>query len=241
MDSPLIVTKLVVWFVLERMWLKTSYIRWFCCFKWLAHSLLFKHDIMIRYSTAIKGDNTEDSFANSDNEGIEMSENRRPAERRRYSRYKVKHDVFAVFNPHAAVLGQVLDVGKGGLSFSFIDNGNCQLENLGLSLSNLNDGFKIDQIPFKIVSNQPFGSGSSFSSINMRRCCLEFKELTQEQEENLNYFLVHYTTGLVGDRRGMVHRRSGCERRIGATNYNGPERRSNIERRTGEDRRRYIK
>ena len=57
------------------------------------------------------------------------------------------------------------------------------------------DRFYSREIPCKAVSDLEIEDSPPFSSISMRRCGVQFGELTQEQESQLDYFLQNHTVG----------------------------------------------
>ena len=69
-------------------------------------------------------------------------------ERRRLKRFKVKEGVFAALMPESKKLGQILDLGKGGLSFLYIDTGEAKDESTELDIYVAGHKFYLDR-PFR--------------------------------------------------------------------------------------------
>jgi len=71
------------------------------------------------------------------------------------------------------------------------------------------------------------------NSYSVRKLCLQFGTLTEQQESQLKNFIETHTTGLNDDRRINGDRRKYID-----PEYNDPAYEAKIDRRAGEDRRR---
>ena len=137
-------------------------------------------------------------FADLNRRGIErrIAGNRREGTRNReHLRFRAKDLTFVKLVSGSDVdVAQMTDISKGGLSFRyFLDEKQPQdYSDLGIFMSD-ND-FAIDQILFETVSNTVSNS-SQFSSIVMKRCGVQFKNLTAEQTSMLEYYLLNHTMG----------------------------------------------
>ena len=127
-----------------------------------------------------------------------MTSTKETAERRKHKRFKVQAGAFAVLRPqwpYSTKLGQVIDMSMGGLAFRYIDtegetSGPCELD-----IFTADSNFYLHEIPFKNISDFEMDNVPSLASIRMRRCGLQFGELTQSQIFDLEYFIQNHATG----------------------------------------------
>jgi hypothetical protein len=121
----------------------------------------------------------------------------RPLEQRQYARFHVPGlGAYAVFRrhwPRSPVMGEIIDVGSGGLSFCYATNGieTCKPSELDILLT---DGsFSLTGLPFKTISDMPLEDEGSLC-LATRRCGVQFHDLTDHQRSSLMYFIQAYTT-----------------------------------------------
>ncbi len=110
-------------------------------------------------------------------------------EARRDHRFKAKEGAVAVLKPESKILGQIIDISLGGLSFHYMQNDIRPNENSQLTIFYASERFNLDGLAFKVVSDTVIESGSCFSSIIMRRCSVIFTHLTDHQTSKLEYFI----------------------------------------------------
>ena len=116
-------------------------------------------------------------------------------ERRRLKRFKVKEGAFAALMPDSNKLGQILDLGKGGLSFLYIDTGETADGSTTLDIYVAGNGFYLSKIPVTIVSDVRVPNKIPINPIVMRRHGVQFGEMTPEQTLSLDSFIQQYSTG----------------------------------------------
>ena len=104
---------------------------------------------------------------------------------------------FAVFKSKPVKMGQIIEISEGGLSFSYIDGEKEPAETMGIDILFADENFYISQLPFKTVAEEKLENELSFTPITMKRRSVKFKELTNEQKFQLEYFLANHTTGEV--------------------------------------------
>ena len=113
-------------------------------------------------------------------------------ERRRYERYKVSNLVVALPKRSSAQIAKIINISKGGMAVRYLD----QSDWLG-SASKIdvvaNSNFFMSNIPIRAVSDFKIDNDISFSIIRERQCCLQFGELSPEQRDKLDEFIVQYT------------------------------------------------
>ncbi|MDY6952242.1 MAG: hypothetical protein SWE60_12070 [Thermodesulfobacteriota bacterium] len=128
-------------------------------------------------------------------------------ERRKHMRFEVHGGTFAVLKPYFYKRGQIIDMGEGGLAFRYVASDEMPNENLQsetwldifspeYQTSGANMVFGLQGVPIKPVSDFELAR-ISFGSISQRRCSVQFKELTQNQRFELEYFIQKYNLGMV--------------------------------------------
>lgn len=120
-------------------------------------------------------------------------------ERRKHKRFQVQNGAFAVFTafswPHSTQkLGQIIDIGMGGLAFSYIASEEPSNGSLELSIFLAENRFHLRNIPFETISDVETNE-VPFSSITMKRSGVQFGELTPNQISQLKYFISNHTIG----------------------------------------------
>lgn len=110
-------------------------------------------------------------------------------ERRQHPRFTITTDASLKKCPHCPGLGPLIDIGWGGVSFHYEDNGN------DLSLSNIdiffgNDIFVLENIPCrKIITSPPAQKGQSTFSKSVKRIGVQFDTLNPNLQKQLTYLL----------------------------------------------------
>ncbi len=118
-------------------------------------------------------------------------------ERRKHKRFRAEDGAYAAIRPHYNKIGQIIDVSRGGLAFRYMV---CDSENDGsyeLDIFLLGNGFHLDKVSVRMVSDQDMPKGVSPGSLNMRRCAVQFEELSQKESLQLDYFMENHTLGEV--------------------------------------------
>ncbi len=121
-------------------------------------------------------------------------------ERRRQSRYLVKDDVMASVHNGERIVGKARDVSIGGLSFEHLeltDEGKAYQESAGWRLYLLINDFRLYEVPCRVVydiSLSPSTESSISSSLQTKRCGVQFQTLSDNQKILLESFLEEHTT-----------------------------------------------
>ena len=119
-------------------------------------------------------------------------------ERRQFKRYSTVDTVFAVIRPTFQKLGKIKNISKGGLSFEYIVDKNCQNSVEGGSLTEIDvfcsrEMFYIPRIPCKIINDGDVVLDHSIiTSVQMRRCSIQFVSLKSETAYLLYSWLTRY-------------------------------------------------
>ena len=114
-------------------------------------------------------------------------------QRRKHQRFQLEDFTFVNLKSEADKdLGQLIDISNGGLSFRYFVGakkpGNFSKLDIVLSGSD----FAITGLPFRVVSDTELTNGFQYSPINFRRYCVQFEELTYNQNFKLCYFLSNH-------------------------------------------------
>jgi len=115
-------------------------------------------------------------------------------ERRRFPRFKVKRGLTAVLRPGRGRTGEISNISKSGIAFSYITSGNWTNEPSAIDIFAQDGGSRIEKIPCKSVYESPDRSKVSSGFMEWRTHGIKFGEMTQRQKEKLNGFIRDYTT-----------------------------------------------
>jgi hypothetical protein len=122
-----------------------------------------------------------------------MTNTKAQVERRKHKRSKVQDDAFVLLKSDDTRLGSLMDITMNGLGFHYIgrEDALSELAQLGILLPD--DHFYLFKVPCKIISDLKLYKNHP-SPISMRRCGVQFGELTRSQISQLQYFIQNYTT-----------------------------------------------
>jgi hypothetical protein len=125
-----------------------------------------------------------------------MNDKKILVERRKFRRFRVKHPAFVVFNTQPTKLGEILDVSMNGLSFRYmVDSEELVNQSRELDILYGDDDFYLDKLHFRTVADRMTNNGLPFSTMIMRRRGVQFCELVEAQQSQLEYFIKHNTSG----------------------------------------------
>ena len=124
-----------------------------------------------------------------------MSENsnNRIKERRKYRRFEVGGNMFAVLKPRMKKLGLIKDISMGGLALKYISSSDFAENLTELDLFIHPKEFYIAKIPCTIIHDTIYEDIEiqEFNGFRMRLCRLKFGNLLPAQKHKLNYLLEH--------------------------------------------------
>jgi len=113
-------------------------------------------------------------------------------EHRRSARFKTSGCILVSLGDDSR-LGEVLDVGLGGLAFRCIA-GEEPSTTLGTLDVHCNDGLCLKNLPFKMIWNRGISDPPPFDYIITKRAGIQFDDLTQKQMASLRRFIRSHTT-----------------------------------------------
>jgi hypothetical protein len=113
------------------------------------------------------------------------------ADRRRDERYIIKGKALAYYRTHSPKIGEIIDIGSGGLAFSYI--GSAELPNSSFDLEVMfpDRTDYLDGLPCMAVSDSEIGSCTS-GRAGTRRCSVQFGELTKGQKAKIASLIENY-------------------------------------------------
>ncbi len=114
-----------------------------------------------------------------------MSKQQETGERRKFKRFLVKYGTFFLENPNCTRPGEITDISMGGLSCCQLNDKEWSDRDFVAGRLYNNDGFKLDNVLLRPVSDQQIAS----SSLNVHRYGIEFGELTSNQKSQLEQFI----------------------------------------------------
>jgi len=117
-------------------------------------------------------------------------------EQRAHKRFKAQAGVLAVLGPNSKKMGQLIDISKGGLAFHY-KNG-IEEPDVNYELSILfDDSNTLNHRPFKfnasIISDIKVRNEVQFSTATIKRCGIQFEDLTYYQETWLDECIRNHT------------------------------------------------
>ena len=115
-------------------------------------------------------------------------------ERRKHKRFRTLQDSYVAVRPAYLKLGRVIDIGLGGLTFRYMAEEHPPDLSSQLDIFLASQDFYLDNVPFETISDSQAGA-ISFSSVSMRDCSVQFRELTAYQSGRLKYFIENHTIG----------------------------------------------
>jgi hypothetical protein len=114
-------------------------------------------------------------------------------ERRKHKRFQAEEGAFVVVRPQFTKLGQIIDISRGGLAFRYTLTGGEMSGSVELDIFLTGDGFYLERVPFKTVSDLKMPKKLSPRSLPMRRCGVQFGDLTHFHISQLAHFIENHT------------------------------------------------
>ena len=99
---------------------------------------------------------------------------------------------FAVIKSKPIKMGQIINISKDGLAFDYIERPGNTLEVFKLDILFAEDAYYLGKLLFKTVYDYSVDPEIPLSTFTIRRCGVQFGELTHRQHMQLEYFLNHH-------------------------------------------------
>lgn len=120
--------------------------------------------------------------------------NKQPAkERRKSGRFPVKDGALAFMESNSNLIGQIDEIGKGGLSFKYLQLTNEKRDANIINLFVSKQNYLIEKLPVQVISDIQIVTKPSFSYVTMRRCGVQFGSLTKKQSTDLEFFIKQFS------------------------------------------------
>lgn len=114
-------------------------------------------------------------------------------EKRKYERVAAREGIIVALKPHSNILGQMIDISMGGLSFRYIESSEPTSHSSELVILIANHNFFLDRVSFKTASDILIDNNISFSSLQMRRRGVEFVNLSVHQSTLIQHLITKHT------------------------------------------------
>ena len=113
------------------------------------------------------------------------------AERRKHERFKIKGKALAYYRTHSPKIGEIIDIGGGGLAFSYI--GSAELPNSSFELEVMfpDRTDYLDRLPCSAVSDCEMAP-ETCGRAKTRRCGVRFGELDERQKAKIISLIESY-------------------------------------------------
>ena len=111
------------------------------------------------------------------------------ADRRKHERFRIKGKALAYYRTHSPKIGEIMDIGSGGLAFSYMGSAELPNSTFELEIMFPDRTDYLDALPCKAVSDRMAESGAG-ECTGTRRCGVLFGELTDDQRAKLER-LIH--------------------------------------------------
>jgi len=114
-------------------------------------------------------------------------------ERRKHKRFRAKKGAFAVLKTDYNLLGQIVDISKGGLSYRYSGHAALSEDSVEVEIFSIDNDFYMKKLPVKTVSDFKVDTTIFYDSLPMRQLSVEFGKMNPNQTLLLDYFLSKYT------------------------------------------------
>ena len=104
---------------------------------------------------------------------------------------------FAVIKSKPIKMGQVVNISKDGLAFHYIERHGGSNGLFKMDILFAPDAFYLDRLLFKPVFDFEIETEIPLNSFTVRKCGVQFGELSSQQRSRLAYFISNHTIGTV--------------------------------------------
>jgi hypothetical protein len=119
------------------------------------------------------------------------------SEKRRFRRFQVPQNAFALLNGSDGRLARITDISKDGLAFRYVGNGEQPKRSFQMDIFLANNSFRLEKVSFRIVSDFEVSKQGLTNSLIMRRRGVQFDGIDQNHVSRLEYFIENYALGAV--------------------------------------------
>jgi hypothetical protein len=115
-------------------------------------------------------------------------------ERRQHQRYQVPNLVVVLPKRSSAQIARIINISRGGMAVRYLDQNDWLGDANKIDIL-ANSDFFMTNLPINAIRDFKIENDISFSINRERQCCLKFGELTPEQQELLDAFILQYSAG----------------------------------------------
>jgi hypothetical protein len=119
------------------------------------------------------------------------------ADPEKHKRFLAPRGSFVAIGPHFNKVGQIIDIGMDGLSFDYVASEELPDKSFEADILLSDTDFYLERVPCEMISEVKISRKSSFGSLFIRKCSVQFGELTPKQMSQLEYFIQNYAIGIV--------------------------------------------
>ncbi|MEA1946457.1 MAG: PilZ domain-containing protein [Thermodesulfobacteriota bacterium] len=139
--------------------------------------------------------NIEQRVIGDKNKGCAMLNTEKRVERREHKRFMVQEGIYVLLKNNSSKLGQIKNISRGGLAFTYIVNGEAMHESFKVDIFISGRGFCLKDIPSKKISDFHINNKLPFTTFAIRKVGIQFNELNQSQLSQLDNFMRDHTAG----------------------------------------------
>jgi len=114
-----------------------------------------------------------------------MSDKRASAERREYTRFRVKEGIMVFTDSKPC---QVIDISRGGISFRYVDNQERPICK-AIDILSANNSIYLGNIPCRKIFDIKVAPLSASGALSIRRRGLQFEDFSHFQKAQLDHFI----------------------------------------------------
>jgi hypothetical protein len=100
---------------------------------------------------------------------------------------------FAVIKSKPIKMGQIIDISREGLAFHYIDRQGASNALFKMDILFAQDAFYLDRLLFKPIFDFEIDTDIPLNSFKIRKCGVQFGELSPQQHSRLEYFIYNHT------------------------------------------------
>jgi len=115
-------------------------------------------------------------------------------DRRKYNRFKIEDGAYAIISHDVSRLGHIIDISKKGISFSYLGSDTIEQNEIDIDIFMYHHNYYLDKVPSKVVSNFRITNDSLFNFVTLMRCCLEFKDMPEDKQAEVEYLIKTFST-----------------------------------------------
>jgi hypothetical protein len=116
-------------------------------------------------------------------------------ERRKHKRFRVQEGIYALLKNNSSKLGQIKNISRGGLAFSYIVDEEQMHEAFKVDIFISKIGYCLKDVPSKKISDLHLDNRLPFSTFSIRQARIQFNELNHSQLSQLDKLMRDYSTG----------------------------------------------